>query len=131
MKAPKKVGGVQAIPSVPIKAGSTELKAVARLTILEFAEIFGFTPTELISGIERNRFAIKRPFYSIRDLAARWRCSRGAVYNVLRESEFKLLDLCQDGKKKGKRLVPSAAVERIEQSRMRSLSDALASEKAA
>ena len=99
-----------------------------RLSILEFAEIFGFTPAELISAIERNRLAVKKPFYSIQDLAARWRCSRGTVYNVLRDSESKLLDL-SDGKK-GKRLIPAAVVEHIEQARMKPLPESF-SDKAA
>ena len=113
-----------------------ELKPQDSLSILEFAELFGFTPAELITAIERNRHACKRPFYSIQDLAARWRCSRATVYNVLREAEFKLLDLSllkREGKEdtatespreqadKGKRLVPWSVVEQIEKKRMRSL----------
>jgi hypothetical protein len=113
--------------------GAVELKPSDRFSILEFAEIFGFTTGAFIDAIERNRSTIRRPFYSILDLATRWRCSRATVYNVLRESEFNLLDLSLPGrdkekrllpcKKKGKRLVPNCVVERIEQGRMRSLSD--------
>jgi len=100
------------------------LKPTDCLSILEFAELFGFTPAELIAAIERNRAALKRAFYSIQDLANRWRCARGTVYNVLRESEFKVLDLSHPGKDKGKRLIPGSVVERIEQRRMRPLFEA-------
>jgi hypothetical protein len=97
------------------------LKPTDRLSILEFADIFGFTPAEMISAIGRNRRAVKKAFNSIPELAIRWCCSRAKVYIVLREAEFKLLDLSQPGKDKGKRLIPGHVVERIEESRMRSL----------
>lgn len=91
------------------------------LTISEFADLFGFSASAVLAAVERNRTAIRKEFYTIPDLARRWNCSRATVYNVLRESEFKLLDLSRKGKHKGHWNVPAAAVERIEQSRMRSL----------
>ena len=57
-----------------------------------------------------------QPFFSIADLADRWRCSRGTVYNVLRGRL--VLDFAAPGHK-GKKLVPVEAVLAIEQSRMR------------
>ena len=119
------------IPLIVSENSGSSLKETDRLSIFEFAEIFGFLPAGLIAAIERNRLTIKKPFYSIQDLAARWRCSRGTVYNVLRESEFKLLDLSNRGKDKGKRIVPAAVVEQIEQGQMRSLSEAPEKSKAA
>lgn len=57
-----------------------------------------------------------RPFFSIADLAARWRCSRGTVYNVLRGQP--VLDFAATGKK-GHKLVPLEVVLKIESARMK------------
>jgi hypothetical protein len=57
-----------------------------------------------------------QPFFSIPELAVRWRCSRGTVYNMLRGE--KLLDFAAPGHR-GKKLVPAAVVSRIEESNMR------------
>ena len=54
------------------------------------------------------------PFYSIRELAERWRCSRGMVYNLIRGE--RVLDFAAPGHK-GKKLVPAELVRRIEQSK--------------
>lgn len=89
------------------------------LTIGEFSSLFGFPAEALMEAIRRNRTSLKKSFYSIPDLAARWDCSRGTVYNILAESEFKVLNLTRKGKDKGKRLVPAAVIEKLEQSRMR------------
>ena len=90
-------------------------------SIEEFAGLFGFPAEAILVAMERNRSAINKPFYSIPDLARRWCCSRATVYTILRESEFKLLDMRRTKKGKGKWNVPSAVVEQIEKSRMRSL----------
>jgi hypothetical protein len=55
-------------------------------------------------------------YFSIPELANRWRCSRGTVYNMIRGE--KVLDFAAPGHK-GKKLVPAEAVRRIEQRRMR------------
>src|SRR5258706_16182525 len=94
------------------------IKASDCISISELADVFGLPASALASAVERNRRAIKKPFYSIPELAKRWNCSRATVYNVLRESEFKLLSLSREGKEKGKWNVPASAVEHIEQSRM-------------
>lgn len=91
------------------------------LSILEYADIFGFTPEAVIEAIGRNRRAVKQSFYSIPGLAKRWCCSRAKVYAILREAGYKLLDLTIPGKDKGKRLIPASVVERIEQTRLRPL----------
>ena len=59
-----------------------------------------------------------RPFFSIRDLAERWRCSRGSVYSRIR-GEL-VVDFAAKGKK-GHKLVPLAVVVKIERARMRVL----------
>lgn len=57
-----------------------------------------------------------RPFFSIRDLAERWRCSRASVYNQIPGE--KVLDFATNGRK-GHKLVPLEVVLKIERSRMR------------
>ena len=52
-------------------------------------------------------------FFSIRELAQRWRCSRGSVYNRLRASGAKVVDFASAGKR-GSKLVPSSVVREIE-----------------
>jgi hypothetical protein len=91
------------------------------LTISEFADLFGFPPSAIIAAIERQRGSYNKPFYSIEDLADRWICSRATVYAVLKETEFKVFDLAHRGKKKGPKRIPVAVVQKIEQSRMKTL----------
>jgi hypothetical protein len=55
-------------------------------------------------------------FFSIPELAARWRCSRGSVYNLIRGE--KVLDFARPGHR-GKKLIPAATVEKIERENMR------------
>jgi hypothetical protein len=59
-----------------------------------------------------------RPFFSIRDLAERWRCSRASVYNQIRGE--KVVDFAANGRK-GHKLVPLEVVLKIERSRLRIL----------
>ena len=64
--------------------------AAPRFTISEFAVVFGFDETAI-----RERFARRsgeQEYYSIRELAERWRVSRGTVYNRLRSAGAKVLD---------------------------------------
>lgn len=58
------------------------------------------------------------PFFSIQDLAKRWRCSRASVYNHIRGE--KVLDFAANGRK-GHKLVPLEVVLKIERSRLRVL----------
>jgi hypothetical protein len=66
-----------------------------------------------VSGPET---ATGRGYYSIADLADRWRCSRGTVYNVIRGE--RVLDFASPGRK-GKKLVPVDVVRRVEERRMK------------
>lgn len=50
-------------------------------------------------------------FFSIPELAVRWRCSRGTVYNMIRGE--KVVDFAAPGRK-GKKLVPAEVVRGIE-----------------
>jgi hypothetical protein len=55
-------------------------------------------------------------YFSISDLAGRWRCSRGSVYNRIRGE--RVLDFAAPGRR-GNKLVPADVVRRIEQRRMK------------
>jgi hypothetical protein len=50
-------------------------------------------------------------YFSIPELADRWRCSRAMVYNIIRGE--RVLDFAAPGHK-GKKLVPAEIVRRIE-----------------
>jgi hypothetical protein len=56
-------------------------------------------------------------FFSVADLAARWRCSRATVYGLLRGES--VVDFAPAPGRKGHKLVPVETVERIERERMR------------
>jgi|GEM_PF-6248460 len=60
----------------------------------------------------------ERAYYSFDDLAARWRCSRASVYNVMRGQ--KVLDFARPGHR-GHKLVPIETVRRVEARHMRVL----------
>ena len=108
------------------------IKETDSLTIAEYAEIFGFTPAALIDAIFRNRGAIKKEFYSITELAERWGVSRSTVYNVLRESELKVLNIAsKSAAMRDKWCVPAAVVGHIENRRAESLPEIKNQEKAA
>lgn len=69
---------------------------------------------------ELQRSLPQLAFYSIADLALRWRCSRGTVYNILR-GEL-VIDFAPRPGCKGKKLVPAEVVRQIEQRRARRFS---------
>lgn len=106
---------------VPPQNHTPEITPETPFTVAEFSSLFGFPAEAIIEAIRRNRTAVKKAFYSIPDLAARWNCSRATVYNILRESEFKVFDLAREGKDRGKKLVPSVVVEKIEAANMKAV----------
>ena len=59
-----------------------------------------------------------RPFFSIADLAERWRCSRASVYNRIRGE--KVVDFAAIGRK-GHKLIPVEIVLKIERAHLRIL----------
>ena len=65
-KHPVESPGVSSVVSV-----FTSIRETDRLTISEFADLFGFPASAVISAIEKNRGAIKKPFYTIPELADR------------------------------------------------------------
>jgi hypothetical protein len=52
-------------------------------------------------------------YYSISELAQRWQCSRGTVYNRLRSVGAEVLDFASRGKK-GRKVVSADGVLKIE-----------------
>jgi hypothetical protein len=62
----------------------------------------------------------QQEFFSIGELAERWRCSRGTVYNRLRAVGAKVLDFAPPGKR-GKKIVSIAAIAQIEANRTKRL----------
>jgi hypothetical protein len=65
-----------------------------------------------------DRLPKLRPFYSIPELADRWRCSRASVYNRIRGE--KVVDFAARGKK-GHKLVPLEVVLKLESTHLRVL----------
>ena len=88
------------------------------LTVSEMSALFGVS-----ERLVRSRIApedTEQEYFSIGELAIRWRCSRGTVYNRLRSSGAKVLDFAPPGKR-GKKAVPTVIVLQIERRKMRRL----------
>jgi len=81
------------------------------LSLSEIAALFGLPESEVRDGLAR-RFATQ-DYFSIADLAKRWRCSRGTVYNRLRSKGARVLDFATPGKR-GKKVVAVSVVLQIE-----------------
>jgi hypothetical protein len=62
----------------------------------------------------------RQEFFSIGELANRWRCSRGTVYTRLRKTGAQVLDFAPFGKK-GRKCVSIDVVLQIEKRQMRRL----------
>jgi hypothetical protein len=93
----------------------------ARLSIAEFASALGLDPNAMKTAIENRGPSTPKPFFTIRELADRWGCSRGSVYNYLRDAAARVVDFAGQGKK-GKKLIPLEVVERIERQRTKRIS---------
>lgn len=77
--------------------------------------------TEMESGTERpNSLQNEQEYFSFAELAERWRCSRGTVYNRLRRLGAEVLDFAPPGKR-GKKVVSLATIIKIEESRTKRL----------
>ena len=63
----------------------------------------------------------QQDYFSIAELAQRWRCSRGTVYNRLRALGVEVLDFASRGKK-SKKVVHARTVLQIEERRTRRFS---------
>lgn len=62
----------------------------------------------------------KQEYYSINELAVRWRVSRGTVYNRLRSAGAKVLDFSSHGKR-SKKAVHASVVLQIEAQKTKKL----------
>lgn len=100
------VVGVEKAPD-----SSALLRATPRFTISEFAAFFGLEEHVIRERIERG--PNQREYYSIGELADRWRVSRGTVYNRLRSAGAKVLDFAAPGKK-SRKVVSVSVVLQIE-----------------
>ena len=90
------------------------------LPIPEVASMFGLSQDSVREMVTRRRAPVRQDFFSVGELAARWRCSRGSVYNRLRAAGAKVLDFSAPGKR-GKKAVPASTVVEIETRQMKRL----------
>lgn len=98
-----------------------------RFTVAEFADLLGLPVEALKVIITKNRSANKRPFYNISQLAQRWNISRAQVYNILREADFKVLNIAsKTTEERQSWRIPASVVEKIEQSRLEHLPEVAA-----
>lgn len=89
-----------------------------RFTVSEFADLFGLDENFIRERITRGS---DRPeYYSIGELAERWRVSRGTVYNRLRSAGARVLDFAPPGRR-GKKAVRASVVLQIEAQRTKRL----------
>ena len=111
----------------PSTSSGTSPTGPVRFTVAEFADMLGFPVAALNAIISKNRASVKKPFYNISQLADRWGCSRAQVYNVLRETEFKVLNTAsKSSEERQSWRIPASVIERIEQSRMEQLPEVAA-----
>ena len=92
--------------------------AEERFSASEFATLTGL-PEAVLRGKVSSSIR-KQDYFSIQELADRWRCSRGTVYNRLRAEGAMVLDFSVRGKK-GKKAVASSEVLAIEAERTKRL----------
>jgi hypothetical protein len=69
-----------------------------------------------VTGARKTCAHTLQEYFSFTDLAQRWRCSRGTVYNRLRATGAEVLDFAPRGKK-GKKVVRAEVVFQIEKRR--------------
>jgi hypothetical protein len=89
---------------------------IDKFSVSEIASLFGFSEEHLLELIAKRRINSPQTHFTIPQLAARWQCSRATVYNTLRTFGAKLVNLAPPGKR-GRKLVPAEAVERLERQR--------------
>jgi predicted DNA-binding transcriptional regulator AlpA len=91
------------------------------LSVSEVASLFGVSDAVILEMLDRGNTPLRQEYFSIKELAARWRCSRATIYNRLRQVGAKVLDFSvQD--KKSKKAVPASVVTQIENKQTKRLS---------
>jgi predicted DNA-binding protein YlxM (UPF0122 family) len=88
------------------------------LSVSEIAVLFGI-PESAVRAKITSRGA-PQAFFSLQELADRWRCSRGTVRNRLRASGARVLDFAAPGRR-SKKAVPAGVVFQIENRKSRLL----------
>jgi hypothetical protein len=107
--------------------GEMPVSTEEKFTVAEIADMLGFPVAALNAIIAKNRATIKKPFYNISQLAERWSVSRGQVYNILREADFRVLNTAsKDSEERQSWRIPASVVEKIEQSRLERLPEVAA-----
>jgi len=98
---------------------STIANSEKQLVISELAVLLGIQ-----ESVIRETIAVhgqdRQQYYSIGELAIRWRVSRGTVYNRLRLAGAKVLDFSSPGKR-SKKTVHVSVIRQIEAQRTRKL----------
>ena len=125
MPHPKKPEPNRASGTSP--SAHTQVLTQERFTIAEFADLLGLPVGALKLILTKNRTINTRPFYNISQLAERWRISRAQVYNILREADFRVLNVAsKTSEERQSWRIPVSVVEKIEQSRMEHLPEVAA-----
>lgn len=75
-----------------------------------------------VLGALQQKHGPPSEFYSIGDLASRWRCSRGTVYNRLRSSGAKSLDFTTKNQSRSKKAIARSVVLQIEEKHTKRIS---------
>ncbi len=88
-------------------------------TVSELAALLGVHESAIRDTIAA-RGQNQQEYYSIGDLAIRWRVSRGTVYNRLRSAGAKVLDFSSPGKR-SRKTVHVSVILQIEAQRTRRL----------
>jgi predicted DNA-binding transcriptional regulator AlpA len=91
------------------------------LSLSEVASLFGYSEATILEMLDRRGTPVRQEFFSIAELATRWRCSRATVYNRLRQVGARVLDFSTQGRK-GKKSVPASTVLQIENRQTKRLS---------
>ena len=94
-----------------IETQSSRPDTATALTVDEIATLFGIPASAVRERLARR--TLPQEYFSIPDLAKRWRCSRGTVYNRLRAHGAKVLDFATNGKR-GKKVVAASTVLQLE-----------------
>ncbi len=92
-------------------AGRPNMEVRETFSLLEIAALFGLPESAVRDRLARR--SAGEDYFSIADLAKRWRCSRGTVYNRLRSAGARVLDFATPGKR-GKKVVAASVVSQIE-----------------
>ena len=86
--------------------------AHAQKILAEIAALLGVPESAIAERVTRAYGP--REYFSIAELADRWRCSRGTVYNRLRAVGAKILDFAPRGRR-GRKAVAAKTVRQIEE----------------